>query len=231
VQPAEQPTPTRHQESSGERNPSRSNEQRSPVTDAKAASETSNTSNILAASSSLHLNEMATAPRLDLHPAAVLPEAPEPAQTSLSTALHEVQPVLPELPKPSVSSEILLHLNGTAQDSAAVRVVDRAGTVNVSVHASDPELRSSLRSNLSELASQLNGQGWKTEAVKTTVPPPNSGNTPDSGTHGQRSFNQQQSPANSDRQFQRDRRPSSRWLEELEQQTSGNAGNSGGINS
>jgi hypothetical protein len=60
--------------------------------------------------------------------------------------------------------------------------------------------------------------------------PTHSESRSDSNAQGQRSFSQHQSPDGGERQPQRDRRASNRWLEEFQQQTSGNAANSGGTN-
>ncbi len=141
--------------------------------------------------------------------------------------MQEVQAAIADAPKASPSSEILLRLDN-GQNSAVVRVVDRAGTVNVSVHANDQDLRSSLRSNLSDLTTQLNAQGLKAEGLKTSQSP--SENRPDQGTKDQRSPNQQAGPQG-DRQAPRERRGNSRWLEELQEQTSTNFANPGGKNS
>ena len=164
--------------------------------------------------------------------------APAPAQSpetvhpagSRTIGVQDVQPIVPEVPKPPASSEILLQLAGNDHSTASVRVVDRSGTVNVSVHASDPELRTSLRSNLSDLASQLSSQGFKTEMAKPTVTAANAENQHDSRHNNQDSFRQQQhSPAQDGRPGQRDRRANSeQWLEQLEQETSGNPGIAGG---
>ncbi|MGD0437428.1 MAG: hypothetical protein ABSB86_13275, partial [Bryobacteraceae bacterium] len=125
----------------------------------------------------------------------------------------------------------LLHLQGNDQSSAAIRVVDRAGSVNVSVHASDTELRNALRSNVGELVSQLNGQGWKAEVDKPGISAARAQTSQDPQADGQRSPGQQQSSNGSERQPQRDRRSGAgRWIEELQQQTSGQSGNPGGKN-
>ncbi len=151
-------------------------------------------------------------------------ELAEPAHASAALAAQETHLAAPELPKTSASSEILLHLTGNDQSSAAIRVAERAGTVNVTVHASDPTLRESLRSNLGELSAQLSQQGWKAETVKPAATAAQPESQQDSHTGGQRSSQQQQSSAG-DRQQQRDRRtPGGHWQQELEQQiTSGNA--------
>jgi len=165
----------------------------------------------------------------EARPISTVADAPETMHTSAVSGVHDVQAILPEAPKATPSAEILLHLPGKDQSVAAVRLVDRSGTVNVSVHASDPELRNTLRSSLGDLASQLNGQGFKTEVVKPTVVAAHADNAQDSRHDGQRSASHQQQSTPGDRQPQRDRRTNSgQWLEELEQETSGDAGTQGG---
>lgn len=151
-------------------------------------------------------------------------ELAEPAHASPALAAQETHLMAPELPKTSTSSEILLHLTGNDQSSAAIRVADRAGSVNVTVHASDPVLRESLRSNLGELSTQLSQQGWKAETLKPAAMAAQPESQQDSHSGGQRSSQQQQS-FGGDRQPQRDRRtPGGHWQQELEQQiSSGNA--------
>jgi hypothetical protein len=159
-------------------------------------------------------------------------DATQPPPGSQPQPLDSVQPVPVEATQPRVSGQILLHVGTKDQASAAVRISDRAGSVNVSVHAADPELRNSLRSSLGELTSQLNEQGWKTDVVKTPVAPApaQSDNKPDSGSQGNRSFSQHHHSGDNDRQPHRDRRAQPNWLDEFEQQTSSNTANSGGTN-
>ena len=156
-------------------------------------------------------------------------DPPSQGQTSIAASVQELQPLFAETPKTNPTSEILLQLDN-GQTSAAVRVVDRAGTVNVSVHAADQDLRNSLRANLSDLSTQLNTQGLKTEAVRT-VASQASENRADQGPQEQRSPGQQHSFQQGDRQSPRERRPSAQWLEELQEQTSENLANTGGKNS
>jgi hypothetical protein len=154
--------------------------------------------------------------------------ASEPARITETSAIHDIQAIMPDAPKTSPASEILLHIAGNDHSSASVRVVDRAGTVNVSVHASDPEVRTSLRSNLGDLASQLSAQGFKTE-VKAAPAAARSDNSQDSRHDQQRSSGQQQQFSHSERQPQKDRRANAgRWLDEFEENTSGNPSNPGG---
>jgi len=176
-------------------------------------------------------SETAATQHVDLRTDIPLAEPQAPVNPSTVAAMHDAQPVLPETARPNTTGEILLQLGGKDQP-AAIRVTDRAGAINVSVHATDPELRSSLRSNLGELASQLSHQGWKTDVIKsgTTLTRAETSQQ-DSRQDGQRSSSQQQSSAQGERQPQRDRRAASdQWLAELEEQASGNSGNPGGTN-
>jgi hypothetical protein len=152
----------------------------------------------------------------------------EPAHASPALAAQETHVMAPELPKTSsTSSEILLHLTGNDQSSAAIRVAERAGSVNVTVHASDPVLRESLRSNLGELSTQLSQQGWKAEALKPAAIAAQQESQQDSHGGGQRSSQQQS--FGGDRQPQRDRRaPGAHWQQELEQQISSGDAHPGG---
>jgi hypothetical protein len=175
----------------------------------------------------LAAREVAAVSTFDFRQTTSQPQPAEPLNgaSSRSLAIQDVQPILPEIPKPPASTEILLQLAGKDQSTASVRVVDRAGTVNVTVHAADPDLRNSLRSNLSDLASQLTGQGFKTEMAKPVIAA-NAENQHDSRHGGQDTPSQQQNHLTQDgRQPQRDRRANSeRWRDELEQETSGTPG-------
>jgi hypothetical protein len=154
------------------------------------------------------------------------PESTETARANLPLAAQETHLLTPELPKTSGTSEILLHLTND-QSSAAIRVAERAGTVNVSVHASDPVMRESLRSNLGDLSSQLNDQGWKADVMKSAAVATQSGQQ-DSHEGGQSGSHQQQS-FGGDRHAQRDRRANGgQWQQEFDQQTLGGDAPSGG---
>jgi hypothetical protein len=175
-----------------------------------------------------HWSDAAAWQAPDLSPLPGTPEPAEAAHASLPLAAQEAHLLAPDLPKTSASSEILLHLTGNDQSAAAIRVTDRAGSVNVSVHASDPVLRESLRSNLGELSTQLNGQGWKADVMKSAVAAMQSSGPRDSHEDGQRGSQPQQS-FGGDRPPQRDRRANGgQWQQELDQQISGGEAHSGG---
>jgi hypothetical protein len=177
-----------------------------------------------------HPNETAVFQALQPASSAAAPQPTEAARPNLPLSVQEAHSIAPELPKTSASSEILLHLTGNDESSAAIRIADRAGSVNVSVHASDPVLRESLRSNLGELSTQLNAQGWKADVVKSAaaVVTTHSESQQDSHANGQRGSQQQQS-SGGERQPQRDRRANGgQWQQELDQQITGGDAYPGG---
>jgi len=155
-------------------------------------------------------------------------EGTESASQSLPLAAAQAHMATPELPKTSSTSEILLHLTGndpaSADIKAAIRVADRAGSVNVTVHASDPVLRESLRTNLSELSSQLANQGWKTDVVKTAAAAGQSSSQQDSHEGGQRGSQN----FGGDRPQRERRGNGGQWQQEFDQQISGGDASSGG---
>ena len=168
---------------------------------------------------------MGAAAHIDTRPSAILADQPAPASPPISTPPHVQLNV--DAPKTSLNNGILLNL-GNGQTSAAVRVVDRAGTVSVSVHAPGQELRNTLRSNLSDLTTQLNSQGLKTEVLKTAAAQPTAEGRQQPNSQDQRSQGQHQpSTQNQQQSQQRDRRSNNRWLDELAAQADASSENSG----
>lgn len=165
----------------------------------------------------------------DARPSMNLADPPAPAAPPVTT-LSELQPLNVAPPRVNLNNEILLSL-GNGQSSAAVRLVDRAGTISVSVHASDQDLRNSLRSNLNDLTTQLNAQGVRTEVLKTVSAQSSSESRQEQGGQQQRSSSQQHSLSQNDRQSQRDRRANNQWLDELAEQASASTLQPGGKNS
>lgn len=154
-------------------------------------------------------------------------ESAAPSHVSDNVAARETHVILPELPKAPTSTDILLHFTGSDRSAGSVRVAERAGSVNISVHASDPDLRESLRSNLGELTSQLNGQGWKAEALAPAPATTQSDGQQNSQGRGQGSSQHDQS-FGGDRQPQRDRRTPGQWQQEFDQQISSGDARPGG---
>jgi hypothetical protein len=174
-----------------------------------------------------HWSEAAILQAPEPGPPSAVSEFNEAVPANLPAATQEGHLLMPEMPRSSASSEILLHLTSDDQSSAAIRVADRAGSVNVSVHASDPVLRESLRSNLDDLSTQLNTQGWKADVLKSVAASMHSESQQDSHSSEQRSSQQQSSGG--DRQPQRDRRGNgSQWRQELDQQIAGGDARPGG---
>ncbi len=181
----------------------------------------------------LPAREAAAASVIDLRPATLPAQSSEfvHATPVRSLAIQDVQPIVPDIPRAPASTEILLHLAGQNQSAASVRLVERSGTVNVTVHAADADLRNSLRSNLSDLASQLSGQGFKTEVVRPTVLAANADNQQDTRQSGQDSPAQQHHSAQDGRQSPRERRANpERWLDEFVQEASRTPVTPGGKN-
>jgi len=172
-------------------------------------------------------SDVAIVPVAEIHFPAATNDPTEAARPSLPLAVQETHFATPDLPRASTSSEILLHLTGNDQAPAAIRVADRAGAVNVSVHTSDPVLRESLRSNLGQLSAQLSAQGWKAEVTKTAAVTTHPEGRQDSHSQGQRGSQQQ--PSGAYRQQQRDRRANGgQWQNELDQQITGGDAHPGG---
>ncbi len=170
----------------------------------------------------LAMNDTPVVTPTDLRSAPVTPEPAETAQGSSPVAAYDSQPIPAEAPKTGAATQIQLHLGDNQESSASIRVTDRGGSVNVSVHASDPQLRNSLRSNLSELSGQLSSQGWKADVKMPATMTPNGGSS-DSGADGRNPSHQQPRFGQSDRQAQRDRRGNSAdWQDEFEEQITGN---------
>ena len=162
--------------------------------------------------------------------------APETSGTTMPeiharsiAATQDLQPLAAEAPKPPITNEIQLRLAANDQSSAAsIKISDRAGAVNVSVHATDPQVRNTLHSNLSELSAQLNTQGWKTEVLRTAASVPGTNRGQDAPPDGKHSSSQQQSP-DAQRQPQRERRPNDgKWQEQFEEQITGMDARTGG---
>jgi len=232
-QPVPQPAPVRSQPSSDPRPDALPSTTPGPDKPSDAAQNLSDSLEARPAAQptlgvTAHWNDSAVWQAPELGSTGSTPEPNEGAHVNLPLEAQETRLVAPELPKSSGTSEILLHLTDNDQSSAAIRVADRAGSVNVSVHASDPVLRESLRSNLGELSTQLNDQGWKADVIKSAAAATQSGSQQDSHEGGQRGSPQQQS-FSGDRQSQRDRRANGgQWQQELDRQTTGGDAHSGG---
>jgi hypothetical protein len=164
-------------------------------------------------------HEFVTAAPIESHSGGSQTESIETSRVvTPAPAIQDVQPIAPQSAKTAPATELLLHLGGKDQSSAAIRVMDRAGAVNVSVHTTDPELRTSLRSNLSDLSSQLNDQGIRAEVVKPAIAASNMEHAQqDSRQDQDRPSGQQQQFSQGHREQQQNRRGNpARWQDEFE---------------
>ena len=97
----------------------------------------------------------------------------EPAKLDSATA--RLQVASEPAAEPSAPSgplrQITMHVADPAQGRAEVRILDRGGEVSVAVRTPDPQLASSLRQNLDDLASRLERQGFQTELWRPTTEP------------------------------------------------------------
>ena len=150
----------------------------------------------------------------EIHPA-----EPKP----LDTRVEAPAPVI-GLVKPSTTpvNEISVRVSGPDQTSAAIRVLDRSGEIRVSVHASDPQLANTLRSDVDELRSHMANRGWdadvwKPEGTATSSTPASVNNgksesqNPDNSAGRRDAQPQQQS-----RQQQNNSEKRPEWMDELE---------------
>ena len=141
----------------------------------------------------------------------------------LDTRIEAPAPVAKAEPiNPAPVNEISLRVNGPDQSSAAIRVVDRSGEIRVSVHASDPQLANTLRSDVDQVRSHMTSRGWDAEVwtpqTTTTTATRESGNhgsagPQDQGGSGGRRDGQGQ---NQSRQNPEDPGKQPAWMEEFE---------------
>ena len=177
----------------------------------------------------LHWADATPLQHADVRAGSISGDAAEPAPAGPASPAADIQPPLEASPKIPVNQEILLQVGGNNQATASIRVADRAGTVNISVHATDPDLRNSLRSNLGDLSSQLNTQGWRTEVSRPVPAATHAENPRDSHSEGERSSSQQQPTGGGRQQNQQRRANAGSWQDEFEEVSSQPASTGGKI--
>jgi len=99
-----------------------------------------------------------------------------PAATQSTTCQHSAAPPTSanEIEvntgsQPQAARQISLKLTGEDATKVSVYVSERGGKVQIAVRSSDPELASSLRTDLSDLVGRLESRGFKTEAWVPTA--------------------------------------------------------------
>jgi hypothetical protein len=165
------------------------------------------------------------APFTEVHEA-VSTAAPEPSPNAqpktLNTNLDSLVPLkVNEAPAPAAANDISLRLSGPDQTSATVRVLDRAGEIHVSVRASDPQLATTLRSDVDQLRSHLTTRGWDAEVWKPDGTPAlkEASNHANSGSqeHASSAFKRDSQGQSQSRQQQNSPGKRPAWLDQLEE--------------
>ena len=156
-------------------------------------------------------------------PGSVIPAAPV---EHLSIAPSEIRPKSTEVT--DISLTLPVARAGAANDErVAIRMIQRAGEIHVSVRTPDAGMAQSLRQDLARLASSLDDAGFRADAWR-----PAEAVAAPASSHSMREFSQETHPrdtggndarqdgshhgAGQQQRRQRDERP--RWVAELEQQ-------------
>jgi hypothetical protein len=141
------------------------------------------------------------------------------ASTSpLSPAAQMDRVIDPPAAAPKTNNDITVRIPDSTGQDTAVRFVERAGEIHVSVRTSDVEMAQSLRGGLSDLVNHLENGGIRTEVWQ----PGSASNASTSQNDSHQPFadpdgsngRQYQSGSNSEQESKQQNRP--RWVEELE---------------
>lgn len=121
--------------------------------------------------------------------------------------------------------DLSIQVGQNQQDKVELRVVERAGGLEVAVRAANPDLSQGLRQGLSELVTRLEQNGYRAEAWRpgttvSTVQGP--ADTRQKSAQFQNDGSQSQSGSQQGRQHnQQNQTPRPRWVQELEGRLSG----------
>lgn len=160
------------------------------------------------------------------------PGTPEPAGSSAPNATRaQESAAIESLPadnsaKPAAPlKDLSIQVGQNQQDKVELRVVERAGGLEVAVRAANPDLNQGLRQGLSELVNRLEQNGYRTEAWRpgTTVSTvQGTADTRQKSAQFQNDGSQSQSGSQQGRQQnQQNQTPRPRWVQELEGRLSG----------
>ena len=124
----------------------------------------------------------------------------EPAE-AVRTASQEMisEPAIDTMAHAPVARQISLQLAGNNSANVAVQLKERAGKIEVAVHSSDTQLNRSLQSDLGDLVTKLENQGFKTQAwipsaARYAPSTHNAGGPAASQQHPQHAGSQQDTP-------------------------------------
>jgi len=149
---------------------------------------------------------------------AVIPANNHVSPSPLSPAAQMAHVIEPPTAAPKTNNDITVRIPDSTDQGTAVRFVERAGEIHVSVRTGDVEMAQSLRGGLNELVNHLQDGGMRTEVWQ---PGAGSSSTfsqndshhpfadPDGSNGGQYS-----SGSNAEQESKQQTRP--RWVEELE---------------
>ena len=134
----------------------------------------------------------------------------------MSPAAHMEQVIDPPSPAPNTNHDITVRIPDSSDQGTAVRFVERAGEIHVSVRTGDVEMAQSLRGGLNDLVNHLEDGGIRTQVWQPGADASTSQNDshhpfadPD-GSQGR----QNSSGSNSEQESRQHNKP--RWVEELE---------------
>jgi len=147
-----------------------------------------------------------------------IPANSQASATPLPLAAHMDQIVAPPAAPPNSNHDITVRIPDATGQDTAVRFVERAGEIHVSVRTGDVEMAQSLRGGLNDLVNHLEDGGIRTEVWQ-----------PGSGSNSTSSQNDSHQPfadpdgsngrnypsgSNSEQESRQQNKP--RWVEELE---------------
>jgi len=164
--------------------------------------------------------------------------ASDAARAQESAALQSVP--ADHVTKPSAPlKDLSIQVGQTQQDKVELRVVERAGALEVAVRSANPDLNQGLRQGLSELVNRLEQNGFHAEAWRpgtTASTIQGTADTRQKSPQFQQDGSQSQSGSQQGRQQnQQNQTPRPRWVQELEGRLSGEgnaiAGGSYGVSS
>ena len=171
------------------------------------------------------------------------PEAAAAARIEPNKALEAAAIQTPAVESPSKAAplkELSIQVGQTQQDRVELRMVDRAGEVQVAVRSANPDVAHGLRQSLSDLVGRLEQNGFRTEAWRpgaTVSSVPGTGESREKEMQFQRDGSQSQSGGSQQGRQQNHQNHGNRprWVQELEGSISGgdnlNPGDSYGITS
>jgi len=172
-------------------------------------------------------------------PTAALPVAEKPAVASVSvpeahtaTPVHTSSAEVPQLSETPEAKplqplkQLSIQMGQDPQQRVDVRIVERAGELQVAVRAANPDVAQGLRQGISDLVGQLEQSGYHADAWRpgvTAGTAPTAAEKPQTQAGPQNNNPQSQSGSHQDRQQGNQNNPSRRpqWVEELEMTSAG----------